>query len=236
MKDLKCPFCKSDLKVTHREHYQDLSEHVSNPNVTPSLKDGYECLKQECLAFGTFSWIEDGEYYTKRPESLDYRDWETIKKIACPSENYYAIGSWNYYYQMGNDAVKEKSFKIDLYYYKFNFIPKEKGWDYPEEIRHMPDLKKWKVEIWKRIENGCYTNVIPFWKMTTYSIRSFNKEYDGWLEDGNKRSLKSAYCTAFGLEEWGMNPDDRFYSKLASFLIRKFQSKKVRVISKTFLK
>lgn len=234
MKDLKCPFCYSDLKVTHQEHYQDLSEHVCNPNGRPSLKDGYDCLNQECLAFGTFSWIEDGEYYIKRPAELDYKDWDTIQRIVCPSGNYNAVGSWNHYYQMGKDAIESKSFTINLKYYKFDFIPLEKGWDYPEEIRHMPDLKRWKVQIWKRGENGCYTNVIPFWKMTAYSIRSFNRAYSEWLEDGNERSLKSAYCTAFSLNEWGMNPDDRFYSRLSSFLIKLFKPSKVGKISKSF--
>jgi hypothetical protein len=29
---MKCPCCLKDLSITHQERYQDLSEHVSNPN------------------------------------------------------------------------------------------------------------------------------------------------------------------------------------------------------------
>jgi hypothetical protein len=234
MSDLKCPFCKSDLEVTHKEHYQDLSEHVSDPNGVPSLKDGYDCLNQECLAFGTFSWIEDGEYYTKKPEGLGYKDWNTIQKIACPSENYHAIGSWNHYYQTGKDAIKAKTFKIDLYYYKFVFSPKEKGWKYPEEFRNMPNMWRWRVEIWRKSSDYGYTNVIPFWRMTAYCLKQFKRDYNNFKENGDTRSLKSAYCTAHSLEEWNVKPDSRFYSKLTSVLIRTFQPIKVKNINKSY--
>ena len=107
MKDLKCPFCKGDLKITHQERYQDLIEHVSQPNAQPSLKDGYECLNVACLAFGTFNWIEDGDYFSTRPEGFTYREWLSLKKAVSGSENYHAIGSWNYYYQMGKDVINK---------------------------------------------------------------------------------------------------------------------------------
>jgi hypothetical protein len=231
MKDLKCPFCKGDLVVTHKEHYQDLSEHVSQPNAKPSLKDGYECLNDSCLAFGTFNWIEDGDYYSQKPRGFNYQEWDSLRKEACPSGNYYAIGSWNYYYQTGKDAIKAKTFKIDLYYYKFVFSPKEKGWNYSEEVRHMPNMWKWKIEIWKKSSDYGYTNVIPFWRMTSYCLREFKRSYKNWKEDGNETSLKAAYCTAHSLSEWRMYPDDRFYSKLTSRLIKLFQPTKVKALN-----
>lgn len=231
MKDLKCPFCNGDLKVTHQERYQDLVEHVSQPNAQPSMKDGYECLNESCLAFSTFNWIEDGDYYSQKPEGYDYKEWLALKKEACPSENYYAIGSWNYYYQMGKDAINAKSIKINLYFYKFFFYPCEKGWDYPEEVRHMPNIWKWKVEIWKKSSNYGYTSVIPFWRMTRFCIRQFKNAYKNWKETGNKASLQSAFCAAHSLSDFGMHPDNRFYSKLAALLIYAFQPFKVRDIN-----
>ena len=234
-KNLKCPFCKGDLIITHQERYQDLAEHVSQPNDEPSMKNGYDCLDNCCLAFGTFSWIEDGEYFSKKPEGLSYQEWDSLKKEACSSENYHAIGSWNYYYQMGKDAIKAKTFKIDLYYYKFVFSPKEKGYNYPDEIRYMPNMWIWKVEIWKKSSDYGYTNVIPFWRMTAYSLNQFKRAYKNWKENGNETSLKVAYCAANSLDDWKMQPDDRFYSKLAAMLIYIFQPRRVREINKAML-
>lgn len=231
MKDLNCPFCKGDLTITHQDHYQDLGEHVSQPNAKPSLKNGYECLNNSCLAFGTFNWIEDGDYYSQRPDGFNYKEWDSLKKESCPSENYYAIGSWNYYYQMGKDAIKAKTFKIDLHYYKFVFSPNEKGSKYPDDIQYMPNLWKWKIEIWKKSSDYGYINLIPFWKMTSYSLGQFKRAYANWKEDDNVISLKAAYCIAHSLSEFNMSHDDRFYSKLTSFLIHLFQPSKVRSIN-----
>ena len=231
MIDLKCPFCKGNLTITHQDHYQDLSEHVSQPNERPSLKDGFECLNTACLAYGNFDWIEDGDYYSKRPEGFTYQEWESLKEDICGSNNYYAIGSWNYFYKIGKDAIDARTFKINLYYYKFVFSPMEKGYKYSKEMQYMPNTWKWKIEVLKRTSKYGYTNVIPFWRMTSYCLSEFKRAYKNWKKDGNKTSLKSAYCTANSLNEWSMSPDDRFYSKLTSLLIKLFQPSRAREIN-----
>jgi uncharacterized protein YbaR (Trm112 family) len=231
---LFCPYCKGELKVTHQERYQDLPEHVSDPNGTPSLKDGYECLNEDCLAHGTHTWIADGDYYTTRPKDIEFREWENLRKEKAGGNNFHAIGSWNYYYQKGKDAIKAKTFKLDLYFYKFVFSPKEKGWDYPEEIRHMPNMWKWKVEIWKKSSDYGYINVIPFWKMTKFCIRQFNQTYRAWKENGYRQSLVTAYCNAHSLEEWRLSHDNRFHSRLAGLIIRTFYPKRVKQIDQAF--
>jgi hypothetical protein len=232
---LYCPFCKGELKVTHQDHYEDLSEHVSDPNGTPSLKDGYECLNEECIALGTFAWIADGDYYSSRPEGVSYREWASFCELKAGRKTFHAIGSWNYYYQKGLDSIKAKTFKIDLYFYKFVFMPKEKGWDYEIKERHMPNMWKWKVEIWKKSsEYGYYTNVIPFWRMTKFCIRQYKQGYRAWKENGHKQSLLTAYCNAHSLEEWKLNPDKRFYSRLASWIIQTFHPNQVKEINHAF--
>ena len=235
-KTLYCPYCKGELAITHQERYQDLSEHVSDPNGTPSMKDGYECLNNACIAFETHTWISDGDYFTRRPKDIPYREWEAMRKDIAGSENFHAIGSWNYYYQMGKDAIKKKTLKVNLYFYKFVFMPKEKGWDYPEDQRHMPNMWKWKMEIWKRSSDYGYTNVIPFWRMTTFSLRQFKGTYKAWKENGNKSSLKTAYCITHSLEEYGMSPDKRFYSRLTSWLIQGFYPNRVKEINQAIQK
>jgi len=233
MEKLHCPYCKGELKITHQERYQDLSEHVSDPNGTPSMKDGYVCLNQACIAYETHTWISDGDYFTKRPKDIPYREWEAMRKDIAGTENFHAIGSWNYYYKIGEDAIKAKTFKINLYFYKFVFSPREKGWDYPEDQRHMPNMWKWKVEIWKKSSDYGYTSVIPFWRMTSYQLRVFKRSYKNWKETENKTSLEQAFCASHSLSEFGMVPDKRFYSRLASRIIQIFYPNRVKELNQS---
>lgn len=228
MEHLYCPFCDSKLEVTHQERYQDLSEHVSDPNGTPSLKDGYECLNTDCLAHGTFNWIQDGDYYSSRPEHIEIMEWRRLTmEAAGGSETFYAVGSWNYFYQKGKDAIKAKTFKIDLHFYKFVFSPKEKGWDYEIHERHMPNMWRWKVEIWKKTSDYGYANVMPFWRMSKYCVNKFNNAYAAWKENGHRRNWEEAYNEAMGISPWGVK-DDRFFAKFSKVWIQTFYPKKVK--------
>jgi hypothetical protein len=230
--NLYCPFCKGSLMVTHQDRYEDLAEHVCDPNGTPSMKDGYDCLNEECLAYGTHTWVESGEYYMSRPKDIEYQIWEDRRKHYAGGENYFAIGSWQYHYTRGKDAIKAKTKSINLHWYKLNLYPQEKGWNYEIEERHMPHPWKWKLEIWKRASEYGYTHVIPFWRMTAFSIRQFRQSYSTWKETGNARSLKAAYCDAHSLDEWNMKLDPRFYSRLASWIIRLVYLNQVKALNK----
>jgi hypothetical protein len=227
---LKCPCCDSELKITHHEHYQDLSEHVSNPNGQPSLKAGYQCTNTDCIAnLCDVAWIEDGDYFIgKRPENISYR--ELTHALEFKHGIAFAVNSWNWHYHLGKKAIEKKSFVIDLKWYRFKFEPKEKGWDYPVEVRHKPNFLKWKVEIWKQgSEPGCYTTVIPFWRMAKYSVGEFNREFNLWKENGNKDSLKKCYRNIQGKDFWGYE-DTRFYAKVSTWWIKTFYPNKVKDI------
>ena len=234
MRKIYCPFCKKELVVTHQDRYEDLCEHVSDPNGTPSMKDGYDCLNDECLAFGTHSWIEDGEYYCKRPEDIPYREWEELRKSHSGTDEYFAIGSCQYHYHLGKTAIKKASFRINLHWYKFEFEPKEKGWDYPEEIQYMPNLWRWKMRIWKKTSEYGYTNLIPFHRMVGFSIRQFKTSYSNWSETGNKHSLEKAYQYAMGYS-WGNHTDERPFAKAAKWIIQNLHSKKSLEIITAYL-
>jgi len=230
-KHIKCPCCLNVLEVTHQDRYQDLSEHVSNPNGLPSLKDGYQCPDTECIANKCdVVWIEDGDYFLgKRPDNI------TRSELINALEKRYgiadAVDSWNFHYNLGKEAIKKKTRKLNLYWYKFVFSPKEKGWNYEVEERHQPNLWKWRVEIWKRTCDYTYTNVIPFWRMTAFCLRQFKNAYQNWKETESKTSLKAAYCTAHSLEEWGMSPDKRFFSRLAGLIIQVFYPNRVKELN-----
>mgnify|MGYP003451402751 CR=1 FL=1 len=60
---MKCPKCKDDLHITGEDHLQTLSEHVCDPNGTPSLKAVYQCVNTNCKCFRAFAWNSDGEFY-----------------------------------------------------------------------------------------------------------------------------------------------------------------------------
>jgi hypothetical protein len=235
MSKIFCPCCETELKVTHRDRYQDLNEHVSNPNGEPSMKDGYQCTNEDCIANQcNVSWIEDGDCYLgKRPEEISY----SILSFALKAKtgHSFAINSWNYHYQLGMDAIKKRTVRINLYWYKINFIPKEKGWDYPIEKRHHPNMWKWGIEIWKKTSEHGYTNVIPFWRMMRFSIGQFKMNYRNWKENGSDRSGKDAFDLLIGISSWG-HIDTRFYSRMSRLWIKLFHPGKVKELIQEYKK
>jgi hypothetical protein len=225
--EIKCPCCDSILVVTHQDRYQDTLEHVSQPNATPSMKDGYQCPNEECLAHicGT-TWLEDGDYFTgKRPENITRG--ELFQALEGKHGTAYAVGSWNFNYELGKRSIKKRTWKINLRWYKINIIPKEKGWDYPEEERHQPHFWKKKIEIWKKESEYSYVNVIPFWKMASFCVRKFKTSYASWKVNGNRRDFEEAYNEAMGISPWG-SIDDRFYAKVTKWWIQIFYHNRVK--------
>jgi hypothetical protein len=226
---LKCPVCDSTLTVTHQERYQDTSEHVSQPNMEPSVKDGYECGTETCIAHKCkVSWIEDGEYYYgQRTEGVSYS--ELRDALNEKHGTAYAVGSWNFYYELGKQATEKRTWKIKLLKYKFNFIPKPKGHKYPTSKQYQPHLWKKKLEIWKLTVDNSYKNVIPFWRMMKYCIGQFKMNYRNWKANGSKSCLDSAYNEAMGFSPWG-KVDDRFYAKMSKLWIQTFYPNRVKEV------
>jgi hypothetical protein len=230
---LKCPVCDSKLEITHKDHYQDIQDHVSQPNKLPSLKDGYQCLTLSCIAHQCdVRWIADGEcFYGDRPENISYS--ELSSKLKAKHGTSMAVNSWNWHYQLGLDAIKAKSFKIDLGKYVFKFEPKQKGGDkYDIDKQYQPNLWCWKTEIWKKEENS-YINVIPFWRMAKFSINKFKDEYKQWKLDGNSKSLEACYQEATCLTCWNTT-DDRFYAKFTKIWLTIFHPQKVKEVMNVF--
>jgi hypothetical protein len=60
-KTLQCPKCFSFLYVSGQSRHETLSEHVINPNGTPSLKPEYRC-PNKCYPKCVF-WDYDGDAY-----------------------------------------------------------------------------------------------------------------------------------------------------------------------------
>ena len=130
MEDLFCPVCKNKLVITHRGRYEDLTEHVSNPNGTPSMKDGYQCTNVDwCVASHlNFTWISDGDCFSNPPEGIGFSEANRRLKKASVSGMEFALNSWNHYYNLGKNKIKERRKEFHLGKYKIAIEPKEKGY------------------------------------------------------------------------------------------------------------
>lgn len=228
--NLLCTCCDSLLVYTHSDRYQDLSEHVSQPNRDPSIKPAFQCPNTDCIANqGNVSWIEDGEYFIgKRPSNITYTQ-------LCDSlkEKYgtaFAINSWNYHYELGKLAIKARKKIIRIGKYRIDIEPKDYGYDYPVEKQYQPRKFGWNFQYWKETEDGCYTSMTPTYRMVKYYIQQFNMHYRNILQHPieNKSSIKDALniinCIHFNYK------DDRSFAKISSFIVRIMYFNRVKFI------
>jgi hypothetical protein len=229
-KNLLCPCCNSLLVYTHSERYQDLAEHVSQPNREPSIKPAFQCLNTECIANQCdVAWIEDGEYYTgKRPEGVSYTQLNDALKEKHGTA--FAVNSWNYHYELGKLAIKARQKIIRIGKYRIDIEPKEYGYDYSLEKQYQPKRFGWKFQYSKETENGCYTSITPIYRMVKYYIRQFNMHYRNILQnpERNKSSIKDA-LDIINCIQWG-SKDDRSFAKISSFIVRTVYFDKVKFI------
>lgn len=232
--NIYCPVCKTKLEVTHRDHYEDLVEHVSNPNGTPSMKDGYQCMNVDwCEAANlNFTWIYDGDCYTKPPEGVTWSDANKRLKAASISGMTYALNSWNHHYNFGKKRIEDRKISFTIGKYRIGIEPKEKGHKYPVHKQYMPSTFRWRYEIWKKTDDSghSWTSVIPTHKMVLHCIRSFNSSYRSSIynPEKNKNSIKEC-MDRINCTQWGTK-DDRLFSKISSLLIRIMYPGKCRKI------
>jgi hypothetical protein len=59
-----CPICGRKLEITGQARLQTIIEHVESPNDLPCLKDKYQCVNSDCIAYLNSKWGEDGGYYS----------------------------------------------------------------------------------------------------------------------------------------------------------------------------
>jgi hypothetical protein len=229
---LLCPVCRTELHVTHRGRYQDLSEHASNPNSEPSLKDGYQCTNFDwCEAANLkFTWINDGEYYFNSNVNVSWSEAHEILKSRSLSGMGYALNSWYHYYEKGKSEIAKRKRTIKVLGYKISFEPQMLGYSYPIEKQYMPSRFKWRYEIWKRDEEReTYTSVTLLHVMVRYYLRSFKMSYRNLMKDPtNKRIMVECLEYIMG-ERWGRR-DDRSFARVSSVLINLFHYRKCRKV------
>jgi len=237
---MRCPCCQKHLEVTHRERYQDLYEHVSSPNRDPSMKDGYQCMNEYCIANNLrCTWISDGEIFIDPPKGISRTvAHRTIEKSSV-SEMYYALDSWMHHYEFGKKEIKKRSKVINAFNYRVEIKPKEKGWKYPEDQRYRPSLFRYNFEFWKKTGEHSYSLIIPDLRMIRFTINQFNNSYNRAIEYNDDQSLEKCFEYLFG--STSVNPPtEKRYEKISRLILSIFyQEKKKNIVSlyqKKFLK
>ena len=228
-----CPVCKCQLHVTHSARYESREEHISNPNGPFSMKDGYQCTNVSwCEAsYLNYTWIHDGDYYSNPPEGISYSEASKRLKAASVSGMGYALNSWEHYYELGKLNVDKRKKTVHIGKYMIKIEPKTYGYDYPIEKQYMPRRFGWKFEFFQKTSDGCYTNIIPTYRMVRYCLRQFDMNYRSIKQNSSssngsiKEALSMINCT-----NWGRTPDDRLYAKISSFLVKLFYPKKVKYV------
>ena len=221
---MRCPCCEKELIVTHRDRYQDQSEHVSNPNGTPSMKDGYQCLDQYCIANNLgATWIEDGEIYMDPPDGVKTTVAHRVIEKMSVTGMYWALDSWNNSYQGMIRDQKAKTFSVRFFKHKFTFVPKfDTDYDKnPTEYTIKPF--SWKIEWWKKDSDmeGCYTSVTPVFRIIKWRIGDFKRGVEKMHSEKDAIDLMTYIA---GNEKWGISTKT---SNFIGWWIRVFHRSKV---------
>ena len=227
-KEIYCPVCGRALKITHYDRYEDLSDHVSDPNGIPYLKSGYQCDGQDCYASAiNCTWIESGELFIDPPVGVTHsKAIEHIEKLSSSGMEY-AIGSFSDNYERGKKKTKELSFQINLYWIKISFEPIQKGGD--DFDQYHPNPFKWRLTYWKKDKAGYYVSMIPITRMINYQINTFKRNYDLALSRKNKRTHIEKCLDAMDGIVFS-HKDDRLFMKVSSWIIRKFYPGRCEII------
>lgn len=225
--------------LPHRDNYEDIQDYVSCDEYhTPSLKDGYQCVNNKCLAheYG-LTWLIDGDLFTRGdffPPDVTYSMVNTRIKELCEDGNTFAKNSWNYYYKKGCKLIKKRTIHIKIFKLKIDIIPKTYGYNYPNYKREMSRLIGWKFEYWKQVDENSYTCIIPITTMVRHNISTFKSAATRLKRsDDPINKMKHDIGEAINMIKCNDHcgkKDDRNYAKVTSFIINKFYKKDCKFI------
>ena len=207
MNDFRCPVCYENLIVTGQARLETLDEHISNPNGTPLMKDKYECVNVDCLAFiHKAFWNEDGEYYI--------RDFKA--KIDFIANNNAPFGSFQR--QMNVEIYKkdENYVLLNLYYFKIKVV-----FQYTSNENGTILKRKRKFVVLKRDNRlGGWIHWMSPWRMFFFHLSQFKQDL---------KQLDNRPDYGWGVEiarrirqEYFNDTDKRFYRKVGKMFINLF--------------
>lgn len=232
---MKCPVCQSILVITHHDHYQDLGEHVSNPNATPSIKAGYQCTGSCICSTKNLStvWIEDGSMFIKNAKISYYYDSEIVEKFSITGRTS-AIGSWEDEYDEIRNLEKASELYWNFHWFKIKFTSKFYRNDITKKIysNFFP-----KIEYLKK-EGHLYVYIIPIFRMIKFVISEFlrkNKRIKEAIKENpvlknyTINEIQECFRSIQGMDPFGRK-GDRLYAKISSMIIRTFFYNKSKYI------
>jgi len=237
-RNILCPCCLAPLVVTHQGRYEDISDHVSNPNGTPSMKDGYQCLNADwCFAsMYKCTWLEDGDFFCGTPPAgMNFGDIRDIlDKHWKFKTKTYAVNSWNFFYQTGQIEIKKRIKIFTIGKYVIKFYPREKGYEYPDNEQYMPSRFAYKMEIMMETGDVCYKYIISDYTMIKHTIADFMENYKSSFnrkipEYSSNSNIDKCLEQIRGYSRSGYS-DTRRYKRISKHLINILFPVKVRRI------
>lgn len=233
MNQIYCPLCEKPLAVTHQDRYESLDEHVSNPNGTPSLKDGYECTDENCFSrFLRVTWTEDGSEYINPPAGMGWNKAYSLLEERSKEGISTAIGSWQRSYDLMSKKKKKGTLWLKFYWFEVMIEPQYRQAfdDEPMNMAQSIGMEKkepyrWifterKVTWFKREKKGNYASFAPLWQIFMWKNQDFNDLYHkALLKDSEalKKVLKIYYDTSYWSDT---QKEPRFWYRIANALIR----------------
>jgi hypothetical protein len=216
LEEMKCPCCKEELVVTHRDRYESLDEHVSGGR--PSLKNGYQCLNDYCVANNMgATWIEDGDIFVDPPHGVKASTAHRAIEGASATGMVYALGSWSHHYN-GMTLEKEKTRKtLEMWKWRVRIFRK---YTIQEDGSYKKEKFSRAFEIWKRDSEGHYTLLVPFHRLFVHVIRDFNRNLPPAME-GDSSAMKRCI-------ERVDTTDERSFSQAASLYLKIFKFREVK--------
>lgn len=238
--NMRCPCCKEELVITHQDRYESLDVHVSGGRV--SLKDGYQCLNDYCVANNVVAtWINDGDIFVDPPVGINSSVALAAIKKSSSTGMVYALDSWSNSY---NKMLKEKELTkttIDLHFYKLKLTRKFKSNDDGTYKKRFA----WNLKVWKRDKNGYYVHHMSFLRMFLFVLNDFDKnlprallkrshEISRCLERVDRKPPSMTAETAEIVLERQDDKDNRDYAVAASLYIKIFRCNDVKRLRKAY--
>lgn len=225
-----CSVCGAELKVTTCGRYESLDEHVSDPNGTPTLKDGYTCSMQTCLAnmYGAV-WTADGEVYMNPPDHLGHSEAYDKLKYFSADDLVEARNSWCRSYEEMLLKQKRNTLNVKLY---FLWIEIE-----PTYVNVSKDEYVWKVKNYKwrwmtRRAKGFYESFSPIWDILRYKNWEFKMKYRSAISGGSKSDLQDLMSIYDDTMTWSSNrKENRFWYRVANWLLRTWYQREFMLLN-----
>jgi hypothetical protein len=172
------------------------------------------------------TWLRDGDFFCGTPpKGMNYGDVRDIldKHWKFPTKTM-AVNSWNFFYRLGEIETKKRIKTFSIGKYTFRFIPRKRGYKYPENEQYMPRKFSYKMDVLKATSDGCYTYIISDYSMIKYTLKDFKENYKASFntkmpEYSSNSSIDRCMEHIRGYTKSGYAADSRRYRRISKHLV-----------------